>query len=221
MNTAKLRSKRVILPTIAAVAALGIGGVVWASTANADLQGSERDRVSTAATEAVGGGKVIDAESSDDPGEAYEVEVRKADGTEVDVTLDKDLNVLRQDADDRDDATTRRRERPTTTTRTSPDADDRALSAAERNSAEKAALDAVGGGTITDLDASDDRGEAYEVEVRKANGTEWDVTLDSEFKVLDKSRADPTHSLSDRPPTIGGRAAARRSPRRVTRSGHE
>ncbi len=93
MNTAKLRSKRVILPTIAAVAALGIGGVVWASTANADLQGSERDRVAAAATEAVGGGKVIEAESSDDPGEAFEVEVRKTDGTEVDVTLDKDLNV--------------------------------------------------------------------------------------------------------------------------------
>ncbi len=183
MNTAKLRSKRVILPTIAAVAALGIGGVVWASTANADLQGNERDRVSTAATEAVGGGKVIDAESSDDPGEAFEVEVRKADGTEVDVTLDKDLNVLRQEADDRTTVTT-----PTTTddANEAPDADDRALSAAERKSAEKAALDAVGGGTITDLDASDDRGEAYEAEVRKANGTEWDVTLDSAFKVLDK-----------------------------------
>ena len=97
MNTAKLRTKRVILPTIAAVAALGIGGVVWASTANADLDGGERNRVSTAATEAVGGGKVVDAESSDDPGEAYEVEVRKTDGTEVDVTLDKDLNVLRQE----------------------------------------------------------------------------------------------------------------------------
>ena len=27
----KFRSKRVILPTIAAVAALGIGGVVWSS----------------------------------------------------------------------------------------------------------------------------------------------------------------------------------------------
>ena len=67
-----------------------------------------------------------------------------------------------------------------------PDADDRALSAAERTSAEQAALDAVGGGTVTDLDASDDRGEAYEVEVRKANGTEWDVTLDAAFKVLHK-----------------------------------
>ena len=180
MNTAKLRTKRVILPTIAAVAAFGIGGVVWASTANADLQGNERDRVSTAATEAVGGGKVVDAESSDDPGEAFEVEVRKADGTEVDVTLDKDLNVLRQDTDDRDDAN------DTDDADDAPDADDRALSATERKSAEKAALDAVGGGTITDLDASDDRGEAYEADVRKANGTNWDVTLDSDFKVIDK-----------------------------------
>ncbi len=176
MNTAKLRTKRFILPTIAAVAALGIGGVVWASTANANLEGSERDRVSTAATEAVGGGQVVDAESSDDPGEAYEVEVRKDDGTEVDVTLDKDLDVLRQDADDRDDAND-----------DTPDADDRALTATERTSAEKAALDAVGGGTIVDLDASDDRGEAYEVEVRTADNTEWNVDLDADFKVLSKT----------------------------------
>jgi len=194
MNTAKLRTKRVILPTIAAVAALGIGGVVWASSANADLGGGERTRVSTAATEAVGGGKVIDAESSDDPGEAYEVEVRKADGTEVDVTLDKNLNVLRQDTDDRDDRDDRNRDDRNDAsddvdddaTGDAREADDRALSAAERDSAEKAARSAVGGGTIVDLDASDDRGEAYEVEVRKANGTEWEVTLDSDFKVLDK-----------------------------------
>ncbi len=199
MNTANLRSKRVILPTIAAVAALGIGGVVWASTANADLQGNERDRVSAAATEATGGGEVIDAESSDDPGEAFDVEVRKADGTEVDVTLDKDLNVLRQQADDRDDRDDRndrddRDDRDDASedvddndANDAPDADDRALSATERNSAEKAALNAVGGGTVTDLDASDDRGEAYEVDVRKADGTEWDVTLDSAYKVLGKS----------------------------------
>ncbi len=186
MNTAKLRTKRVILPTIAAVAALGIGGVVWASTAHADLQGSERDRVSTAATQAVGGGKVVDAESSDDPGEAFEVEVRKTDGTEVDVTLDNDLNVVHQDTDDRDDANDTDDKGDENDANDAPDADDRALSATERKSAEKAALDAVGGGTITDLDASDDRGEAYEADVRKANGTNWDVTLDSDFKVIDK-----------------------------------
>ena len=96
------------------------------------------------------------------------------------MTLDTDLNVLRQDTDDRDDAN------DTDDADDAPDADDRALSATERKSAEKAALDAVGGGTITDLDASDDRGEAYEADVRKANGTNWDVTLDSDFKVIDK-----------------------------------
>ena len=38
MNTTKLRSKRVVLPTAASVVALGIGGVVWTSAANANVQ---------------------------------------------------------------------------------------------------------------------------------------------------------------------------------------
>ena len=180
MFPARLRSKRIWIPSLVAVVGLGVGGTVWASAASADnLGGSERDRVVAAAKQAAGPGEVVSAESSDrddrdadDRNEAYEVELRKADGTEVDVTLDKDLNVLRQDTDD--DAID------------TPDTDDRALSSAERSSAEKAALSAVGGGTVVDLEAGDDRGEAYEVEVRTSNGAEWDVTLDSEFKVLDK-----------------------------------
>lgn len=194
MNTAKLRSKRVILPTIAAVAVLGIGGAVLASSASAaNLDGGERDRVSTAATQAVGGGKVIDAESSDDTGEAYEVEVRLKDGTEVDVTLDEKLDVVSKDYDDdrRDDnakdADDTRDDNDADDANDTPDADDRVLSGSERTSAEKAAKAAVGGGTIVDVDASDDRGVAYEVEVRKANNTEWNVDLDAKFKVLHKA----------------------------------
>jgi outer membrane lipoprotein SlyB len=102
MNTAKLRSKRVIVTTLAAVTAVGaiaVGGAVWASAANADVQGSERDRVAAAAVQAVGG-TAIEVETSDDAGEAYEVEVRKDDGTEVDVALDKDLKVVPEKADD-------------------------------------------------------------------------------------------------------------------------
>jgi uncharacterized membrane protein YkoI len=200
MKTAQLRRKRVILPAIAAVAALSVGGVVWSSTASADLQGSERERVATAATEAVGGGTVVDAEASDDRGEAYEVEVRKDDGTEVDVTLDKQLEVVSQDADDRtdgpdaddatDDSTDDRTDdgtgQPDADDRTDgPDPDDRALSASERASAERAALRAVDGGTVTGVEAGDDRGEAYEVQVRKGS-TEWDVELDADFKLLRK-----------------------------------
>lgn len=177
MNTARLRSKRVILPTIAAVAALGIGGVVWASTASADLQGSERDRVAAAATKAVGGGEVLKVEASDDRNEAYEVEVRKSDGTEVEVSLDKKLTVLGQDTDARD-------ENEGTDT---PDADDRVLSSSEQSSAEKAAQDAVGGGTVVDVEAGDDPGTAYEVEVRTSDNTLWNVDLDAGFKVLHKT----------------------------------
>jgi uncharacterized membrane protein YkoI len=170
MNTARLRSKRVVLPTIAAVAVLGVGGVVWTSTANADVQGAERDRVVEAVTRTVDG-TVVDVEAGDDPGEAYEVEVRQSDGTEVDVVLDQDLDVVSQGSDaddDRDDT---------------PDADDRALSATERASAEEAALGAVGGGTVTDVEAGDGD-ESYEVEVRAADGTEWDVELGADFTVL-------------------------------------
>lgn len=174
MNTAKVRSKRVILPTIAAVAALGIGGAVWSSAASADLRGSERDRVGNAAVRAVGG-TAVEVEASDDRGEFYEVEVRKDDGTEVKVSLDKNLNVISQEVDDRDD------------NGDNDDADDRALSASERTSAQRAALNAVNGGTVTEVEASDDRGVAYDVEVRGTDNTEWEVELDAGFQVLRKT----------------------------------
>ena len=174
MKTTKLRSKRAIIATAAAVVvALGAGGAVWATAANADVSGTDRDRVGAAAVQAVGGGTVLDVETSDDPGEAYEVEVRKADGSEVDVALDKDMKVLTQEADDADDAT---------------DTPDRVLSDAERTSAGKAAGDAVGAGaTVTSIEAGDAGEPAYEVDVRRPDNTEWDVTLDAGFKVLDKT----------------------------------
>ncbi|WP_127503039.1 PepSY domain-containing protein [Actinoplanes solisilvae] len=176
MNTAKLRSKRVIVTT-AAVAALAVGGGVWATAANADpdVNGADRDRVGNAAVQAVGGGTLLDVESSDDAGEAYEVEVRKTDGSEVDVTLDKDLKVLAQQAETPDAA----------------DTPDRPLSDTDRASAEKAALAEFPGGTVLDVETSDgqgdDQGVAYEVEVRAADNAEWDVELDAAFKVLTKN----------------------------------
>lgn len=185
MNISKLRRKRVILPTIAAVAALGVGGTVWTASANDDVQGGERDRVGAAAVEAAGGGTAVDVESSDDRGEAYEVEVRMDDGTEVDVILDQDLNVVSQEAEGRDDNDDNETEGDD-----GPDADDRVLGTEEHQSAEEAALDAVGAGTVEQVEASDDRGEAYEVEVRTDDGTEWDVTLDADYQVLNKTAND-------------------------------
>ena len=65
-----------------------------------------------------------------------------------------------------------------------------ALSVSERTRAERAALAEVGGGTVTELEASDDRGEAYEVEVRGTDGRFWDLKLDSDFQVVRKSLDD-------------------------------
>lgn len=191
MNTNKLRSKRILLPAIAAVAVLAVGGTVWTASADNDVKGDERDRVASAATGAVGGGEAVDVETSDDQGEAYEVEVRRADGSEIDVTLDKDLKVIGKDADDADDADDaadddRDGDTDTDDRNEAPDADDRVLSATERASAEKAALAAVGGGTVREVEASDDRGAAYDVEVLDRNNVEWDVDLDASFKVLNK-----------------------------------
>jgi len=177
MNTTKLRSKRVILSTTAAVVvALGAGGAVWATAANADpeVRGADRNRVGDAAVQAVGGGSVLDVETSDDAGEAYEVEVRKTDGTEVDVVLDKDLKVIGQPAADSDDD--------------GDETPDRVLSDTERASAEKAALDSVGAdGTVTQVEAGDEGEAAYEVDVRLPDNTEWDVELDAGFTVLTKT----------------------------------
>ncbi len=187
MNTNKLRSKRILLPAIAAVAVLAVGGTIWTASADNDVKGDERDRVASAATGAVGGGTAVDVETSDDQGEAYEVEVRQADGSEIDVTLDKDLKVISKDADDADDADDDRDGDTDSDDRNeTPDADDRVLTATERASAEKAALAAVGGGTVREVEASDDRGAAYDVEVLDKNNVEWDVDLDANFKVLNK-----------------------------------
>lgn len=170
MNTAKLRSKRVIVATVALVAALGIGGGVWATAAGADAEvpGGDRDRVAAAAVQAAGGGTAAEVETSDDQGAAYEVEVRKPDGTEVDVTLDKDLKAITQDAE--------------------AGSGERALTAAERTSAEAAAKGAVAGGAVLSVEAGDQGDTAvYEAEVRGADGMEWDVELDAAFKVLTKN----------------------------------
>jgi uncharacterized membrane protein YkoI len=177
MNIQNLRRKRIVIPALAAVAVLGAGGVAWSSAASDDLQGDERDRATSAALEAVGEGKVTGAESDDEEG-AYEIEVTRPDGTQVDVHLDKDYRVLSQDADDDNDEDGD----------DNGEDDDRALSAEERSAAEKAALGEVDG-TVTDVEAGDDRGEAYEVEVVAPDGVEWTVELDADYGVLD-ARAD-------------------------------
>jgi len=159
-----------ILITIAALAALALGGAALAGatpssvTGGDELTGSTLDRASKAALAETGGGKVTDSERDDDTG-GYEVEVTKDDGSEIDVQLDEQFQLLTTDQDREDDDRGEQEQ----------------VQGADASRAEKAALAKTGGGTVTDIERD---GTIYDVEVTKRDGSEIDVTLDEQFKAL-------------------------------------
>ncbi|HEY1135543.1 MAG TPA: PepSY domain-containing protein [Nocardioides sp.] len=107
----RVRTKRVIVPTVAALALVGIGGTAWAvmDDRNDRLSSDQRSSASDAALDEVGGGRVLEVDVDDDTDEGgprvYEVEVVDADGQRWDITLDDDYAVLvvDRDGDDRYD----------------------------------------------------------------------------------------------------------------------
>lgn len=203
MNTTKLKNKKVLIPAVA-VLVLGAGTATAFATDSAPgmsssdrLTGADRDKAERAALAEVGDpkAKVTDAEREDDDGddasdpneakEAYEIEVTKADGTEVDVTLDADFAVLSTDTDGPEGSDD------------DNDGDDRAVTGADRDKAEQAALKAVPGEVSkveTDTPDADDTGwekkQAYAVDVIAKDGTDWDVALDADFTVLHQEKDD-------------------------------
>ena len=70
------------------------------------------------------------------------------------------------------------------------DLDDQPISDSDANRVSKAALNIAGGGTVTDLDRSDDPGEAWEVEVTKDDGSELDVALDENLNRVENTSYD-------------------------------
>lgn len=85
--------------------------------------------------------------------------------------------------------------------------DDQPLTGSTLERVTEAALAEVGSGTVTDAEASDDSGAAYEAEVVLDNGTEVDVELDEAFEVVrvgepeaedDDDEAGPPLSEADR-----------------------
>jgi uncharacterized membrane protein YkoI len=82
--------------------ALMVGGVAAAAAdgdTDQELTGSTRDRAVNAALAATGGGTVLETEAGDD-GAAYGVEIRLADGRQVEVNLDQSFKVTGQEADE-------------------------------------------------------------------------------------------------------------------------
>ena len=106
--TTKLKGLLIAAGVIAAAA--GGGAAIAGATGEGDredggpdraITGSALDRASEAALKATGGGKVTETEAGDEES-YYEVEVTKADGSEVDVQLDRGFDVVGSNTDHED-----------------------------------------------------------------------------------------------------------------------
>jgi hypothetical protein len=97
----KKPNKWVVAAGLGLVAVLAGGGAVMATSDDDDAQltGEQRDKAVAAARAHVGEGEVTDTEAGDD-GAAYGVEIRKPDGAQVEVNLDRDYKVTGTEADD-------------------------------------------------------------------------------------------------------------------------
>jgi uncharacterized membrane protein YkoI len=176
---------------VAALAALGLGGSALADAATQSatptakdsrsaggpgggetaLTGTTADKVKAAALAKVPG-TVLRVET--DNGGVYEAHIRKADGTEVEVKVDKDFAVT------------------ATETHTDGGPGGRGHHGGGRGGGEtaltgdtaakvKAAALAEVDGTV--LRVETDNGGVYEAHIRKADGTEVEVKVDKDFKV--------------------------------------
>jgi uncharacterized membrane protein YkoI len=142
------------------------------------LTGAALEDATAAAKAAVPGGTIIRVETDGDGGATYEAHVRKADGTEVVVKMDKEFKVTGTEAFAGRGGQGGQGGRggmggPNETPLTGADAD----------KATAAAKEAVSGGTVLRVETDGDGGAAYEAHVRKADGTEVVVKMDKQFNV--------------------------------------
>lgn len=100
-----MTSRKNLVIAGACVAALAAGGAgVAAATGGGDdseqpITGSALDQAKAAALAETGGGTVTETETGDEES-FYEVEVTLDDGSQVDVQLDRDFDVVGSEADD-------------------------------------------------------------------------------------------------------------------------
>jgi hypothetical protein len=98
-----MKIDRRILVVGVAVAVLAVGaGIAYGVSGDDDEQvtGSGADQAKAAAVQAVGGGTAVSVEQGDEGNVAYEVEVKREDGSLVEVALDGRYGPLGSEADD-------------------------------------------------------------------------------------------------------------------------
>lgn len=102
------RSHRFVLAGLVVVG-VAVGGTSAAVASSTDddamevpITGEALNRASSVALERTGGGRVTETEQGDEES-FYEVEVTLGDGSQVDVQLDEELNVVGSEADGAND----------------------------------------------------------------------------------------------------------------------
>ena len=99
-------NRRIIAIGVAAVALLAAGGAGIAQAVGGSeeqVTGPEAEKAKAAALKAVGGGTVLEVERQDGDGAgAFEVEVRRADGSQVEVHIDARYQPVGRTSDDDD-----------------------------------------------------------------------------------------------------------------------
>lgn len=186
-----MKKRTIWITSAAAAGVLAIGATATAFAIGSDdaddrddragVSASQLDAAVEAALAEAGAGTVTDVDVDDDATHMYEIDVRLDAGGSVEVKLDRDLKVVaveqrgdRSDDDDRNDG--------------SDDgvSDDSAaaIDPADRQRATDAAIAHAGGGTVTEVELSDDADHVWEVEVQLENGGDLDVELDADFAVV-------------------------------------
>src|SRR5829696_2691672 len=102
-NAINLRTLVIAAAVVAMWLALLGAGIAYANGGDSEeqLTGPEAEKAKSAATAAVGGGTVTEVERDDGNGTgAFEVEVTREDGSQLEVHLDGDYNVVGQEADE-------------------------------------------------------------------------------------------------------------------------
>ena len=101
MNARTTNAKTLLVAAVAAVMLLVGVGAAYANGSGEDpsgqATGSNLDKAKSVALQQVNG-RVTGSEVGDEEG-AYQIEVTKDDGTQVDVNLDKNFNVINAQAD--------------------------------------------------------------------------------------------------------------------------
>jgi hypothetical protein len=103
MRSKKAWAAAAVVAAVAMIGAgLGIAGAAGGDDDESPITGDALERASAAALEHTGEGRVTETEVGDEES-YYEVEVTLDDGTQVDVQLDEDFNVVGDEADGADD----------------------------------------------------------------------------------------------------------------------